>query len=87
MHLTLSFGVPSLLCLELLFTVFFSFKDCLTTGHIEGLQNLVDPGSISWTRNELDLEQASKASCIIALCGWMGRYTLVLGWDRAELGN
>jgi len=51
----------------------FFFKDCLTTGHIEGLQNLVDPGSISWTRNELDLEQASKASCIIALCGWTGR--------------
>ena len=55
-----------------IFHVFF-FKDCLTTGHIEGLQNLVDRGSISWTRNEVDLEQASKASCIIALCGWTGR--------------
>ncbi|XP_073229402.1 uncharacterized protein [Porites lutea] len=46
--------------------------DCLSPGHIEGLQNLVDPGSICWTRNELDLEQASKASCVIALCGWQG---------------
>ena len=52
-----------------------SFQDCLSPGHIEGLQNLVDPGSICWTRNELDLEQASKASCVIALCGWQGRYT------------
>lgn len=47
----------------------------MSPGHIEGLQNLVDPGSICWTRNELDLEQASKASCVIALCGWQGRYT------------
>lgn len=67
--------------------------DGLSPGHIEGLQNLVDPGSISWTRNEVDLEQASKASCIIALCGWQGSAasdpdvkTLSCSLCRRELG-
>ncbi|KAL9960654.1 hypothetical protein ACROYT_G034140 [Oculina patagonica] len=67
--------------------------DCLTSGHIEGLQNLVDPGSICWTRNELDLERASKASCIIALCGWTGSTesdpelnTISCSMCRRELG-
>ncbi|XP_015771803.1 PREDICTED: nuclear-interacting partner of ALK-like [Acropora digitifera] len=67
--------------------------DGLSPGHIEGLQNLVDAGSLCWATSEVDLEQALKASCIIALCGWQGSSasdpevkTLSCSLCRRELG-